>query len=131
MSASELPGTGSDSQPDVIDGEHLGRMTLGDRGLERELLQIFVRQSAAVLDRMTTHDPAAIAIAAHTMVGSARGIGAWRVARAAEQLECVADKGNEKDLDTAITALKSASSEVHAAIEARLADPSRRISDWA
>ena len=31
----------------VIDDAHLGRMTLGDRGLEREVLQIFVRQTAS------------------------------------------------------------------------------------
>jgi len=131
MSASDLFGSGSDGQPGVIDEEHLRRMTLGDRGLARELLQIFVRQSAATLDRIIGHDPAAIAAAAHTMIGSARGIGAWRVAKAAEQLECVVGEGNEKALDEAIAALKSASLEVKAAIDARLADPWRHISDCA
>ena len=131
MSASDLLGSGSDSQPGVIDEAHLTRMTLGDRGLERELLQIFVGQSATILDRITGHDPAAIAAAAHTMIGSARGIGAWRVARAAEQLERVVDEGNENALDEAIAALKSASQEANTAIGARLVDPSRHISDCA
>jgi len=129
MRASDLFESRSDSQSGVIDEEHLGRMTLGDRGLERELLQIFVRQSATILDHVTGHDPAAIAAAAHTIIGSARGIGAWRVARAAEQLERVVAEGNEKDLDEAIAALKSASLEVKAAIDARLVDPSRHIAN--
>jgi HPt (histidine-containing phosphotransfer) domain-containing protein len=131
MSASDLFGSGSDSEPDVIDDGHLRRMTLGDRGLERELLQIFVRQSAAILDRIIGHDPAAIATAAHTLIGSARGIGAWRVARAAEQLERVVAEGNKKALDEAIAALNFASLEVKAAINARLVDPSRHMSDCA
>jgi len=28
----------------VIDDDHLQQMTLGDRGLEREVLEIFIRQ---------------------------------------------------------------------------------------
>jgi len=131
MRASDLFGSGSGSQSGVIDEEHLKRMTLGDRELERELLQIFVRQSATILDHITGHDPAAIAAAAHTMIGSARGIGAWRVARAAEELERVVTDGSEKALDEAIAALKSASLEVEAAIDARFVDPSRHISDCA
>jgi HPt (histidine-containing phosphotransfer) domain-containing protein len=131
MSANDLLGSGSDSGPSVIDEEHLRRMTLGDRGLESELLQIFVRQSATILDRIVGHDPAAVAAAAHTMIGSARGIGAWRVARAAEQLERIVAEGNEKDLDEAIAALKSASLEVNTAIDAHLVRSSHRISDCA
>ena len=53
MTASNVLESGSDGQPAVIDEEHLVRMTLGDRGLEREVLQIFVRQSATILDRIT------------------------------------------------------------------------------
>jgi HPt (histidine-containing phosphotransfer) domain-containing protein len=129
MGASDLLGSGSDRPICVIDEEHLKRMTLGDRALEQDLLRIFVRQIATILDRITVHDRAAIAAAAHTMIGSARGIGAWRVAAAAEQLACTADEGNERDLGEAIAALKLASLEVTAAIEARLGDPAHRISD--
>jgi len=131
MSASDLLRSGSNSQPGVIDEEHLGRMTLGDRGLEHELLQIFVRQSATILDRITSHDTAVIAAAAHTMIGSARSIGAWHLARAAEQLERAVSEGNEPALVEAIAALKFASLEVNAAIEARLVDPSHHVSDCA
>ena len=122
MSGSDLLGNGSDSQSGIIDEAHLKRMTLGDRGLERELLNIFVRQSATILDRVASHDLVATAAAAHTMIGSARGIGAWRVARAAEQLERAVGQGDEESVDEAIAALKSASAEVSAAIAARISD---------
>ena len=75
------------AMPTVIDEDHLGRMTLGDRSLEREVLEIFVRQTTLMLKRIAGAEPAIAAAAAHTLKGSARGIGAWRVARAAERLE--------------------------------------------
>ena len=42
----------------VIDDEHLRRMTLGDRGLEREVLEIFMRQAALMLRRIAGAKPA-------------------------------------------------------------------------
>jgi HPt (histidine-containing phosphotransfer) domain-containing protein len=69
------------------------------------------------------------AAAAHTLKGSARGIGAWRVARAAELLEQAAEEdGGEdasphdpgRDLADAIDELKAASLEAGAAIGGRL-----------
>ncbi len=62
-------------------------MTLGDRRLEREVLELFLRQTTILLNRIADADPPLAAAAAHTLKGSARGIGAWRVARAAELLE--------------------------------------------
>ena len=114
---------GSDRQHAVIDDDHLGRMTLGDRRLERDVLEIFVRQTAIMLERITGAEPALAAAAAHTLTGSARGIGAWRVARAAEHLECVAGgKSAAAALDEAVEELKSATVEASAAIAARLGD---------
>ena len=65
------------------------------------------------------------AAAAHTLKGSARGIGAWRVARAAELLEQAAggvagEDGRGLDLAEAIAELKAASLEAGAAIGTRL-----------
>jgi HPt (histidine-containing phosphotransfer) domain-containing protein len=71
----------------VIDVAHLGRMTLGDRKLELQVLGLFDRQAELLLARMQEVDPAGVASLAHTLCGSARGIGAWRVAAAAEALE--------------------------------------------
>jgi HPt (histidine-containing phosphotransfer) domain-containing protein len=108
-------------QPTVIDETHLERMTLGDRGLEREVLELFVRQTTIMLGRIVGADPALAAAAAHTLKGSARGVGAWRVARAAELIEsAVAGEGGTAAMDEAVTELKAASLEASAAIGARL-----------
>ena len=45
----------------VLDRDHLARMTFGDRSLEREVLQLFDRQSELLLERMRASEPAAIA----------------------------------------------------------------------
>jgi HPt (histidine-containing phosphotransfer) domain-containing protein len=113
-------GSSSILKPSVIDEEHLHRMTLGDRRLEREVLQIYVRQSAIMLGRMAGEGAAALAVAAHTLSGSARGIGAWRVAQAAERLERASKGGDEEMLSEALAELKAASLEASAAVAARL-----------
>lgn len=116
------PGTGSAAN--IIDEDHLGRMTLGDRRLEREVLELFLRQTTILLGRIAGAEPPLAAAAAHTLKGSARGIGAWRVAKAAELLEQAAgheaDDDAERDLDHAVAELKAASLEAGAAIGARL-----------
>lgn len=111
----------SERKPSVIDATHLERMTLGDRRLEREVLELFVRQTTIMLNRIVGAGPAMAAAAAHTLKGSARGIGAWRVARAAELLEQAAGLvDGEDDVAEAIAELKAASLEASAAIGARL-----------
>ena len=62
-------------------------MTLGDRSLEREVLQLFVRQAAILLGRMDGANAETVAALAHTLRGSAQGLGAWHVASAAEVVE--------------------------------------------
>jgi len=110
-----------DRKPTVIDASHLERMTLGDRRLEREVLELFVRQTTIMLGRIVGAEPGLAAAAAHTLKGSARGIGAWRVARAAELLEHAAGAaGHDDDVAEAIAELKAASLEASAAIGARL-----------
>ncbi len=135
MSTSGSPRPGADTPLDILDEEHLRRMTLGDRRLEREVLEIFVRHSATtlelILDCIADHDAPAVAVAAHTMIGAARGIGAWRVAQAAERVERAAEAGREQKLDEAIAALKAASLEASAVIAARLADRESRAADCA
>lgn len=112
---------GLEQTPAVIDEVHLGRMTLGDRGLEREILEIFVRQTAIMLGRMAGAGPALMAATAHTVMGSASGIGAWRVAQAAERLERAASAASDpEEQDEAVEDLKAAMLEASAAIGARL-----------
>ncbi len=109
ITLTEAPSLAPDDRP--IDLVHLARMTLGERSLEREVLQLFDRQSTLLVARMRSAPPAAIAALAHTLKGSARGIGAWRVARAAEALELAgADNG------AALDALAATADEARAVI---------------
>ena len=68
----------------------LARMTFGDRSLEREVLGLFDRQATILIERMRGGEPAAVASLAHTLKGSAAGIGADRVARTAGAAEMAA-----------------------------------------
>jgi len=118
----------SQAEPDrrcsPIDEAHLERMTLGDRSLEHEVLELFLRQSALMLDRIASAEPRIAAAAAHTLKGSARGIGAWRVADAAACVEsAAAGEGAAPAMSDAIASLKAASLEASAAICARLSGP--------
>jgi len=71
----------------MIDTEHLSRMTLGELSLQREVLALFDRQADILLPRIRQGAPAMAAASAHTLKGSAVGIGAFKVARAVEQVE--------------------------------------------
>jgi HPt (histidine-containing phosphotransfer) domain-containing protein len=114
-------------RPPTIDEVHLERMTLGDRSLEREVLEIFARQTTMTLERIAGAGPARAAAAAHTLKGSARGIGAWRVAQAAERLEQIAaETADETAMGAAIAELEAASFEARVAIGLRLDDTARR-----
>ena len=102
----------------VIDRNHLARTTLGDKGLEREVLQLFDRQSELLLARMNDAPVAAVLALAHTLKGSARAIGAFAVADAAARLEAVMGSGS--DPSDSLAELGDAVSLARAAIEALL-----------
>ena len=101
---------------DPLDREHLSRITLGDGGLEREVLELFLQQAGVMLGRAAGGNRAIAAIAAHTLKGSARSIGVWRVALAAEAVEFAGDAARRE----AIEALAGAIEEARAAIERHL-----------
>ena|ERR1700674_5198840 len=111
--ATQPPARASIERP--IDLVHLARMTLGDRGLEREVLALFDRQATILVARMRDAESAAVASVAHTLKGSARGVGAWRVAGAAEAVEQAASAG-EANLDAAIGRLALVAEEARAVI---------------
>jgi HPt (histidine-containing phosphotransfer) domain-containing protein len=104
----------------AIDLEHLARMTLGEASLETEVLTLFDRQAAVLLTRMCDATPAAAAAFAHTLKGSARGIGAWRVAEAAEAVEATAIHASARAAASAVARLAAAIDEAKAAIADRL-----------
>ncbi len=77
-----------DSGTKPVDLQYLGRFTLGDKPLEREVLDLFLVHTPLYLDRLCSAATAkAWHDAAHTLKGAARGIGAWRLARCAESAE--------------------------------------------
>ena len=77
-----------------IDFDHLKRMTLGDAGLEQEVLAMFAAQSAGLVDQLLAL-PADTPALAHTLKGSARAIGAFAVADAAARLEQALAAGSD------------------------------------
>jgi HPt (histidine-containing phosphotransfer) domain-containing protein len=77
-----------DAATKPIDFTYLRRFTLGNKELEQEVLYLFAESAPAYLKALEQactpkewHD------AAHTLKGSARAVGAWRVARTAEVAE--------------------------------------------
>ena len=100
-----------------VDFEHLQRMTLGDADIEQEVLTMFLAQSARHM-HMLAALPADASALAHTLKGSARAIGAFSVADAAERLETVLAGGT--DPTAALARLGEAVAEARAAIEAIL-----------
>ena len=76
------------TDPAIFDREHLSQYTGGDDALERELIGLFLAQFAPVRTQL---DEAASAedwkFAAHSLKGSARSIGAPRIAALTEELE--------------------------------------------
>ena len=100
--------------PPAIDMEHLSHMTLGERGLEIEVLRLFERQAELLLARMREVGPEGVATLAHTLSGSAKGIGAWRVAAAAEATECAVKQS--APLDPAMAGLAASVDEARRAI---------------
>jgi HPt (histidine-containing phosphotransfer) domain-containing protein len=97
-----------------IDFEHLNCMTLGDAGLEQEVLAMFVAQSARLVHTLAAM-PADASGLAHTLKGSARAIGAFAVADAADRLEAAIARGF--DVSAALAELVEAVAQAQAAIE--------------
>ena len=116
-----MSATPDDSQ--VLDLEHLSRQTAGDRALERELLTIFETQCVRL--RLLIGGGNSLvqrADAAHKLKGSARAIGAWRLASLADRLETDLRNG---DAETAVACLMAMFDETIEATRRVLADRDR------
>ena len=101
----------------VLDRAHLTRITFNDPSLERDVLQLFERQAELLMQRMRKSAPCAVATLAHTLKGSAVGIGASRVAQAAAVAELAASSA-PGDCSGAINQLAQAVDEVRVEIAA-------------
>ncbi len=87
-SATQGPRVGSSGCP--IDRVHLARYTLGSLPLEIEVLGLFADQAPITLGELTkAATEKAWRDAAHTLKGSARAVGAWRIAECAERAEAL------------------------------------------
>jgi HPt (histidine-containing phosphotransfer) domain-containing protein len=85
-----LPADGRKLRSRPVDLVHLSRYTLGERALEREVLDLFCTQSLAYLEQLrAARTDKEWREAAHSLKGSAQAIGAWGAAAAAEQAEAV------------------------------------------
>ncbi len=87
----------------MLDFDHLSRQTLGDRALERRILELFVAQSDALIARLqSAGDPREVA---HTINGSARAIGAFDLASVATRIEA-AEAPIDNDIDELVAAFE-------------------------
>lgn len=109
MATAESPDASAARDPAPIDLAHLSRHTLGDRDLAREVLLLFARQAELLMGRIDAQDAAAdLADTVHTISGSARGIGAWKVSAAAEVAEAALRSGEPADLSPLRAAIEEA-----------------------
>jgi HPt (histidine-containing phosphotransfer) domain-containing protein len=115
-----LREAGAATRPEpALDLAHLRRFTLGDHNLELEILELFITQApitlAALNSAGTDRD---WRIAAHTLKGSARAVGARRVARLAERAEAMSRRNDPAACDAGVRELADALSEASAFIAA-------------
>jgi HPt (histidine-containing phosphotransfer) domain-containing protein len=80
---------------EAIDIKHFEAATFNDRALQREVLGLFEAQAEKLAAVIRDTSGRARAEAAHTLKGTARGIGAFALADAAEKVE----QGSAEALD--------------------------------
>jgi len=97
-----------------IDMAHLRRMTMGDSAVEREVLAMFAAQATDLTERLAK-DQAEAERLAHTLKGSARAIGAFRVAEAAADVEAAIRF--DRPIAEPVRALRGAVAEARGAID--------------
>lgn len=101
--------------PWPVDLVHLGRYTLGDAALEREILGLFLGQIPLTIEALkfapTDKDWYQ---AAHTLKGSGRAVGAWRVARLAQQAEKLGGIADKAACEAIVARIEEAVAEAEA-----------------
>jgi HPt (histidine-containing phosphotransfer) domain-containing protein len=95
-----------------VDFDQLNQQTGGDDAVAREVLNLFLTHAPRDLARLTATTGSERSALAHRLLGSARAVGAARVARLAASVEA----GGDGD----IPALKAALAEAIGVITARL-----------
>ncbi|MBX9757724.1 MAG: Hpt domain-containing protein [Beijerinckiaceae bacterium] len=110
-----------------IDLVHLSRQSLGDRALERELLQLFDRQAEQIIARLASEigagDRRWRRDLSHTLAGSAKAVGALRVGHAASVYEeALFSSASDRELKVLRDALSGEVAAARTAIAELLAD---------
>ena len=105
-----------------IDLEFLGRQTLGDEGLEQEVLRLFDQMSHTYFERLeTSTNVSDLMLNLHTLRGAAAGVGAFGLAELARVAETELREGGPVNPER-IDDLDMAVQEVSAFITGRLSD---------
>jgi HPt (histidine-containing phosphotransfer) domain-containing protein len=106
-----------------VDLVHLSRYTLGERELEWEALELFCTQSLLYLERLkAAQSDKDWKDAAHSLKGSARAIGAWRTAEAAERAEALSGEALVSSRALSLRDVESSLSEAETYIGSLLKD---------
>jgi len=106
-----------------VDLVHLSRYTLGERALEREVLELFCTQSLVYLERLrAAQSDQDWKDAAHSLKGSASAIGAWRTAEAAQRAEAMSGEILIEARDLRLREIESSLREAETYIGALLKD---------
>ncbi len=100
-----------------IDRKHLARYTLGNMALEEEILGLFLEQLPKTIAALrTAASDRDWTVAAHTLKGSSRCVGAWRLARTGEQAERLGGIANRRACLEAVLRIEAAAEEARAFI---------------
>lgn len=100
-----------------VDLGHLRRYTMGDRELEQEILGLFADQLPITISALkNAPSEKEWGIAAHTLKGSARAVGAWSLATIAESAERLRPLPNEEVRGRVVERLEEAASAARAYI---------------
>lgn len=101
-----------------IDRAHLSRYTLGSPILEREILGLFLAQLPLSIEQLRfAATDREWQIAAHTIKGSARAVGAGQIASLALEAEQGSGMADEDERDRILAALEGASETVQIYVE--------------
>ncbi|MEC9347278.1 MAG: response regulator [Pseudomonadota bacterium] len=111
-----------DTTVPAIDLAHLNVFTDGNAALEKELAELFRVSAARYLGQMRdAADDKAWKDAAHSLKGSARGLGAAEVARVAAFAETLLGRAAHERRQTVLAELQDACERVHVFFERHLA----------
>jgi len=98
-----------------IDLAHLRRYTLGDRPLELEILGLFVDQLPITIGALkSAASDKEWGMAAHTLKGSSRAVGAWSLATLAERAESLGGRSSASERGKVVRRLEHAADDVRA-----------------